>query len=96
MVQSAQLFKRFRQFERSGGPGDKVLEEIRAIAIEANVAERLSGLRIAGVGNGGAGKVEGVVFGIQDHFDYIGILQLCGCLERRSGRDEVDSGVVGQ
>ena len=96
MVQGAQLFKRFRNFHGSGRPSDEVAKEIGAIAIEPDVAERLQGVGSARVWDGGARKVEGVVLGVEDHFDDVGIVQLGGVLEGGGGGDEVDAGIGGE
>ena len=90
------MFKRFRNFDWGGRPSDEVAKEIGAVTIESDVAERLQGVGSAGVRDGCARKVEGIVVGVEDHFDDVGIVQLGGVLEGGGGGDEVDARIGGE
>ena len=81
MVQGAKLFKRFRNFDGSGWPSDEVSEEVGAVTIKADVAERLQCVGGAGKGNGSARKVEGVIVGVENDFDDVRVVQLLRVFE---------------
>lgn len=73
MMESAQLFKRFRNFERSGGPSDKILQEVCSVTVQSNMAERWHRIRRKGMRNRSSGEVEGIIAFVENDFDDVGV-----------------------
>ena len=88
VFEGAKLFEAFGLFERRRGEGDKALEEVNAVAVDAKVAVGRKGGDVAAtIGDGGAGKVESGVEAVEGEFDDVGIGNEFGVIEWTPGGD---------